>query len=142
MASNTLTGIVGTVTFGLGLALGSIGNVDVPATPGDVEFPMASTAAWLSTGEKVYAVPVVHPDGGREVTYRSAVNPPCRRRKAGAAGLACMRLVKTPDGGVTIEVQPEVLWKYPAAEMVGLGCEGVACSSLEGTDPFAPEVAP
>ena len=88
-----------------------------------------SKVAWLPDGTKIYEVPVVLKDGGRDIDKRPTTEAPCKRRPKGIDGALCQ--YKGKDA-------PE-LNRYPAAEMIGPGCQGCACSVWLGEDADAEE---
>lgn len=100
-----------------------------------------SKVAWLEDGTKVYRVPVVMRDGGRDVDEKTAAEAPCKRRPKGVDGSLCLHATTDLDGKPTQGPAPE-LNRYPAAEMIGPGCEPVACSVFLGEDADAEEVKP
>ncbi len=124
MTPETKTGIVGVVALMAGLGIGSA--LPHEPLPGDIENAAVSKVAFLADGSKIYTTEVSHTDGGVTVIYRAA--PPCKRKPKGAKN--CARL----DGG-----DPGEMNRYPASELTGASCEGVACSIWAGEDPDAPE---
>lgn len=100
-----------------------------------------SKVHWLRDGTKVYRVPVVMRDGGRDVDERGSLEAPCKRRPKGVDGALCLHATTDLSGKPTQGPSPE-LNRYPAAEMIGPGCEGVACSVFLGEDADAEEVKP
>lgn len=106
---------------------------------GDIvaEAPHESKVAWLPDGGKVYRVPVVLKDGGRDYDEKTAAEAPCKRRPRGAKD--CNRTYLDIGGKEVIEQAPE-LNRYHASQMSGADCEPVACSVWLGESAEADEV--
>lgn len=98
-----------------------------------------SKVAWLEDGTKVYRVPVVMRDGGRDYDEKTAAEAPCKRRPKGVDGSLCLHATVDIDGKPQQLPAPE-LNRYPSAEMIGSGCEPCACSIWLGEDGDAEEV--
>lgn len=113
------------------VALGPGDVADAAGVEG-VEHPEMSRLALLPDSGKGYTYPVDLADGGTAWLLTDV--GPCVRRPADASVDACMR--RGSDGGA-FDFGP--LNRFPRAEAVGDGCQGVACSVTAGEDANASE---
>jgi hypothetical protein len=127
-----LAALVGLGVFGVAFGINNLtvfaeSLPDGGVLPGDIVLVFSESKVVFDGGDKLYAVPALLPDGGRDVALMSVA--PCKRRLPG--NLLCF----LSDGGLPPEFN-----RYPADSLEGI-CEGVACSVLAGVDADGPEVA-
>lgn len=128
----TLAALSVIAAAGIGVAL-----VDKPEAK-DTLRPSESHVVWID-GLKRYAVPVDQADGGQGVTLTE--DAPCKRRQLRTRE-SCVRtftaFVMTEKGYELRETVRELrdgdTNRYPASELEGDGCEGVACAVMLGDD--------
>lgn len=89
------------------------------------ESAIESKVAWREDGTKVYLIPVELKDGTQ--SFKETTEAPCKRRPKGVDGSLCQRTSITIQGKTRTDPAP--LWgRFAAADMIGPGCEPVACS--------------
>lgn len=136
MEPKNLAGVAAAAVVGAGLVVGLVlGPLLGTEEPSPVEY-IANSKVAFDGGAKFYLVPVKYADGGTAVISKSEA--PCKRRPIGISGALCLRVA--PGSGISLPA-PEGN-RYPASEMLGTGCEGVACSVWAGNDAEGPETAP
>lgn len=139
MESSKIVGISAAVALVLGVGYVVLDGSGEVIPEGDaVEVVSESKAVFLEDGGKAYRTPVRLRDGGQY--FVESAEAPCKRRPRGVDGSTCRHVYHR--GGLSPadvdEAAPELV-RYRAAEMLGDGCEGVACSVWAGEDPDAEE---
>lgn len=141
MNGSRVVGIAAVVTLAAGVGFVALEGEEtasikpervIPKAEVESESTVESKVAWLEDGGKSYRVPVKLKDGGRDVDERGKDEAPCKRLPKGGDGNRCRH-----NG----QPAPE-LNRYPADEMTGPDCEGVACSVWLGEDASKDEVEP
>lgn len=124
---------------GATLAIALVVGITVNADDVAYEMPAYAKAAWREDGMKVYLVPVVLKDG--TVAEKETTEAPCKRRPKSVDGSQCQRVSLDISGKPRIDPAP-VLGRFAASDMLGDGCEPVACAVMAGDDAEAGEDPP